>query len=112
MGWFNRLGNAIKGGVQRLGKKVHEGIDAGVRLVEKVAPIAHKVAAGVSSAAGVVGKVASMAAPMLAGVPKAGALAQGVAQAAKAVQGGATTFQGGVNFVQKAADTAKNIQKS
>eukprot|EP01050_Picozoa_sp_SAG11_P061847 SAG11_NODE_41366_length_194_cov_543.831579_1_plen_33_part_10 len=33
MGWFSKLGDTLKGGVQKLGHAVHHGIDKAVRLV-------------------------------------------------------------------------------
>ena len=44
MGWFGRLGNAIVGGVQKLGHAAHQGIDSAVRLVDKVAPKVEAIA--------------------------------------------------------------------
>ena len=44
MGWLTRLGNSIKGSAQRLGNKVHESVDAGIRLMDHVAPVVEKAA--------------------------------------------------------------------
>ena len=82
MGWLNRLGNAIKGGAQRLGHKVHEGVDAGIRLMDHVAPAVERAANKVSQVAGAVGTAASMAIPFTAEIPIVGEAVAGVAAGA------------------------------
>eukprot|EP01050_Picozoa_sp_SAG11_P052606 SAG11_NODE_30570_length_299_cov_3.195000_1_plen_90_part_10 len=62
----------IKGGAQRLGHKVHEGVDAGIRLMDHVAPAVERAANKVSQVAGAVGTAASMAIPFTAEIPIVG----------------------------------------
>jgi methyl-accepting chemotaxis protein len=111
MGWLNRLGNAIKGGAQRLGNKVHEGVDAGIRLMDKVAPVVDKVAGKVSSVAGRIGSVAGMAVPFTAEIPIVGEAVAGVAAGAKAVQAAAAGAKRGAQFIERASSTAKKIER-
>ena len=64
MGWFNRLGHAITGGVQKLGHAVHHGVDAAVRLVDHVAPQVQHVADTIAKGAGVDKATARGATPL------------------------------------------------
>lgn len=112
MGWLSRIGNAIKGGVQKLGHKVHQGVDAGIRLMDKVAPVVDKVAGKVSSAAGFVGNLAGASLPFTAEIPVVGEAVTGVVAGAKAVQGLAAGVKRGAQFIEKASSTAKSIERS
>jgi hypothetical protein len=111
MGWLSRLGNSIKGGAQRLGHKVHESVDAGIRLMDHVAPVVEKAADKVSKVAGAVGSAAAMATPFTAEIPIVGEVVAGVAAGAKAVQGLATGAKRGAQFIEKASSTAKGIER-
>ena len=116
MGCLNRIGTAIKGGAQKLGKAVSHGVDAGVRLMSNVGAVAHKVASKVSSVAGAVGDVAAMSAPALTALgPGVGEAAAGgalaVAGLAKGAQKAAGAISRGGDFMNKAATTTKNIQR-
>ncbi|MAV35162.1 MAG: hypothetical protein CMJ59_06855 [Planctomycetaceae bacterium] len=86
MGWWNKLGESFKGGVQQLGHAAHETIDKATRLVHHIAPQVEQVAKKVANVAGTVGDYAGMA----SGIPYIGGVAAGVAAGAKAVQGAAS----------------------
>jgi len=111
MGWLSRLGNSIKGGAQRLGQKVHESVDAGIRLMDHVAPVVEKAANRVSKVAGAIGSAAAMAVPFTAEIPIVGEAVAGVAAGAKAVQGLAAGAKRGAQFIERASSTAKTIER-
>ena len=111
MGWLTRLGNSIKGSAQRLGNKVHESVDAGIRLMDHVAPVVEKAADKIGKVAGAVGSAASMAIPFTGEIPVVGEVVAGVAAGAKAVQGLAAGAKRGAQFVEKASSTAKRIER-
>ena len=112
MGWLTRLGKSITGGAQRLGQKVHESVDAGIRLMDHVAPVVERAAGKVSKVAGAIGSAAAMATPFLAEVPIVGEVVAGVAAGAKAVQGLAAGAKRGAQFIEKASSTAKSIERN
>ena len=115
MGWFSRLGNSIKGGVQKLGKAVSHGVDSAVRLTDKVAPIVHKVADKAKSIAGSVATAAGTIALGSAAIPGVGEfvapVAGAIAAGAKGVQGVASAAERGASFLEKSSSTVKNIQR-
>ena len=111
MGWLNRLGSAITGGVQKLGHKVNESVDAGIRLMDKAAPVVEKAANRVSQVAGAIGSGAAMAIPFTAEIPIVGEAVAGIAAGAKAVQGLAAGAKRGAQFIEKASSTAKTIER-
>ena len=86
---------------------MHEGIDAGVRLVDKVAPVIDRVAGQVKNVAGKIGNVASLAAPFTAEIPFVGEVVGGAAALAKNVQGVASTVQKGAKFIERTSKTVK-----
>ena len=112
MGWMSRLGKSIVGGVQKLGTAVHHGVDAAVRLTDKVAPVVERVASQVARGAAVVGKVAGAAIPFTQEIPVVGEMVDAVAAGAKMVQGAATGVKRGAKFVQGAAHTAQKVERS
>jgi hypothetical protein len=65
MGWFQKLGNTIKNGAQRLGQHVSHGVDQAPRLVDHVAHAIDTEAGKVASVAGTVAKYAGMASVQL-----------------------------------------------
>ena len=111
MAWYNRLGNAITGGVQKLGQAVHHGVDSAVRLVDKVAPKVESIAGRVAQVAGVVGKVASAALPFTAEIPVVGEVVGVVAAGAKGVQAGARAVKRGAQFAEQASAAVKRIER-
>ena len=111
MSWYNRLGNAITGGVQKLGQAVHHGVDSAVRLVDKIAPKVESVAGRVAQVAGVVGKVASAALPFTAEIPIVGEVVGAVAAGAKGVQAGARAVKRGAQFAEQASSAVKRIER-
>jgi|TARA_R110002073_G_scaffold88544_2_gene210127 hypothetical protein len=111
MGWFGRLGNAIVGGVQKLGHAAHQGIDSAVRLVDKVAPKVEAIASKVAMGAGIVGKVASAALPFTAEIPIVGEVVGGIAAGARVVQGVAKGVKRGAQFAEMASDKVKQIER-
>ena len=111
MGWLNRLGSAITGGVQKLGKAVHHGVDSAVRLIDKVAPKVEAIASKVAMGAGIVGKVASAALPFTAEIPVVGEVVGGIAAGAKVVQGVAKGVKRGAQFAEMASDKVKQIER-
>ena len=110
MGWFNRLGHAITGGVQKLGHAVHHGVDAAVRLVDHVAPQVQHVADTIAKGAGVVANMATAAVPFVQAIPVVGEVVDAVAIGARAAQGVAKGVSAGAKFVQGAANTAKAVR--
>ena len=111
MGWFGRLGNAIVGGVQKLGHAAHQGIDSAVRLVDKVAPKVEAIASKVAMGASIVGKVASAALPFTAEIPIVGEVVGGIAAGARVVQGVAKGVKKGAQFAEMASDKVKQIER-
>ena len=111
MSWYSRLGNAIQGGVQHLGQSVHNGVDAAVRLVDKVAPKVEAIASKVATGAALVGKVASAALPFTAEIPIIGEVVGGVAVGAKAIEGVARGVKRGAQFAERAADVVQTIER-
>ena len=114
MSWFNRIGKAITGGVQKLGHKVSQGVDAATRLMDHAGHTISKVAGKVGNVAGTVASVAGTAAPALAAIPVVGdaaAIGAGaVAGLAKGVQAGAAAAGRAGAFVDKAGKTVRQIQ--
>ena len=108
MGWFQKLGNSIKNGAQRLGQHVAHGVDKATRLVDHVAHAIDTGAGKVASVAGTVAKYAGMA----SAVPVVGELAAGIAAGAKGVQGAALGVQSGAKMAVKATERVKQIERT
>ena len=111
MGWFSRIGSAIKGGVQKLGHAVHHGVDQATRLVDKIAPKVETIANKVASGAGVVGRMAGIGALATAEVPVVGEVLGAISGGAKVVQGAAMAVGRGAQFAKKASSTVKRIER-
>ena len=108
MGWFQKLGNSIKNGAQRLGQHVAHGVDKATRLVDHVA---HAIDSGAGKVASVAGQVAKYAG-MASAVPVVGELAAGIAAGAKGVQGAALGVQSGAKMAVKATERVKQIERT
>ena len=108
MGWFQKLGNSIKNGAQRLGQHVAHGVDKATRLVDHVA---HAIDSGAGKVASVAGQVAKYAG-MASAVPVVGELAAGIAAGAKGVQGAALGVQSGAKMAVKGTERVKQIERT
>ena len=108
MGWFQKLGNSIKNGAQRLGQHVAHGVEKATRLVDHVAHAIDTGAGKVASVAGTVAKYAGMA----SAVPVVGELAAGIAAGAKGVQGAALGVQGAAQMAVKGTERVKQIERT
>ena len=111
MGFFGSLAKKVGGAVSTLGKKVGDGVRAGVKYgithSEKISQVAGKV----SNIAEKVGDAALLGAGVTASMglePIAGALGS-VAGASKGVMKGADAVQGVANKVTKAKQTASRF---
>ena len=108
MGWFQKLGNSIKNGAQRLGHHVSHGVDKATRLVDHVAHAIDTRAGKVAFVAGTVAKYAGMSSV----IPYVGEVAAGIATGAKAVQGAALGVQGAAQMAVKGTERVKQIERT